>query len=482
MAMKRWNRIDVKLGAVMLGMFVAVLLLLGVVMGGLFTKFTTKQSHHEAEELAAHVVHMLQKQSYAANDLIGTMAEFSNVDIFLLRADGTFSKRDAELIRQRQYPDGIWDRPNLLASRQVETEFSADGKWLLLHGKPMTDENGRFIGGVYVISSLEAMKHSIRSIRTMIALTGAGAFLVTLGLVFMLSRKLSRPLLQIERAARRIARGELETRLPVTRKDEIGSLIGAINDLAGELQRYRDTRNEFFANISHELRTPITYLEGYADVLSKGLVHGEEEQRKTLDIIAQEARRLMVLIRELFDLAKLEEGRIDLCPEWVEVNGLLDKSALKVKLRAESKGIGIHVRHPRKEQYVWADGNRMEQILINLLDNAVSFTTKGEIVLSAASEGNRIRIEVSDTGPGIPAEELPYIFERFYRVEKSRSRQHGGSGLGLSIVKKLAELQGGTVEVRSTPGTGTSFILTFPAGDAAEGKGNGNGKRPGFDR
>ncbi|GIO30119.1 MULTISPECIES: sensor histidine kinase [Paenibacillus] len=480
--MNRWNRIDFKLGAVMLGLFIVVLLLLGVVFNGLFTKFTTKQSHNEAEELAAHVVGMLKKQPSASANLIGTMSEFSNVDIFMLREDGTFSERDMRLIRERGYPDGIWDKPSLLASRQVETEFAVNGKWLLLHGKPMQDSGGRFSGGIYVISSLEAMKHSIRTIRMMIMMTGAGALIVTLGLVFVLSRKLSRPLLQIEKAARRIAKGEFETRMPVARKDEIGSLIGAINDLAGELQRYRDTRNEFFANISHELRTPVTYLEGYADVLAKGLIRDEEEQQETLGIIAREARRLMVLIRELFDLAKMEEGRIDLCPEWVDVNELFDKSALKVKLRAEDKGVAVRVSHPEKELHLWADVNRMEQILMNLLDNAVTFTSEGEIVLAATREKDRIRIEVRDSGPGIPAEELPYVFERFYRVEKSRSRQYGGSGLGLSIVKKLAELQGAAVEVRSRLGEGTSFAVVFPAGACAEEKGIGNEPGSSIDR
>ncbi|MWV43674.1 HAMP domain-containing protein [Paenibacillus sp. HJL G12] len=466
--MKRWNRIDIKLGAVMLGMFFVVLLLLGVVINELFTKFHTQQSHDEAEELASHVVKMLQEQEQTSVDIIGTMAEFSSVDIFLIQADGQFSPRDQVILAQRHYPQGIWDQASLLASHQVVKEFVSQGKWFLLHGKPILDSAGHMNGGVYVVSSLEEMKESIRTIRLMILLTGVGAFIVTLGLVLMLSRKLSYPLLQIEKAARRIAKGEFETRMPVKRGDEIGSLIGAINDLAGELQRYRDTRNEFFANISHELRTPITYLEGYADVLSKGLIEDEDEQRKTLDIIAEESRRLMVMIRELFDLAKMEEGRIDFYPEWVAMNALLEKSAAKVKLRADSKEVELEVRHPEKEQYIWADSNRMEQILMNLLDNAISFTHQGRVMLTLTHGREQVKLEVTDTGPGIPADELPYIFERFYRVEKSRSRQHGGSGLGLSIVKKLVELQGGTVEVNSRVGDGTTFRIVFPSADALE--------------
>jgi signal transduction histidine kinase len=346
----------------------------------------------------------------------------------------------------------------------VEKEFTSGNKLYLLHGKPIMDENNHFTGGVYVVSSLESMKESIRSVRNLLLFSGLGALLLAVGLIFILSKKISNPLLQIVAATRKIAKGELNTRVTVTSKDEIGSLSAAINDLARELQRYRDSRSEFFANISHELRTPITYLEGYADVLAKGLIEDEAEKQKYLNILSQEARRLTYIIQDLFDLAKMEEGKIDLNLETVVPTKLLESSIHKVELKAKEKGLEIVSRleqvHP-----IQIDRIRMEQILLNLLDNAIRYTVQGSITVTLAQKEKFVIFEIADSGPGIPEEELPYIFERFYRVEKSRSRQFGGTGLGLSIVQKLVELQGGSIEVKSVVGKGTAFIISFESKD-----------------
>jgi signal transduction histidine kinase len=236
----------------------------------------------------------------------------------------------------------------------------------------------------------------------------------------------------------------------------------AINDLAKELQRYRDTRSEFFANISHELRTPITYLEGYADVLSQGLVEDEFEKKKYLDIISHEAKRLARLVHDLFELSKMEEGKIDLKLESIALSALIHQVVLKVELAIKEKGLEV-IELVLPNCSIIGDGVRMEQIVLNLLDNAIRYTPTGSVVISLTEENKDILLCIEDSGIGIPEDELPYIFERFYRVEKSRSRQFGGTGLGLSIVKKLVELQGGTIAVSSSLGQGTRFEIRFPS-------------------
>jgi signal transduction histidine kinase len=458
--MLKWNRIDLKLGMMIFSLFMVILIILGIVINGIITNFYTKEAHEEANDIATHVSLMLQDNSDSMID-ISTMAEFTGVELFLVDANGLFvesSYKNSSNITEK-FPD-IWQKSELLEGVMIQKEFTSGNTLYLLHGKPLMDVTHTLTGGVYVVSSLESMKDSIRSVRLLLLFAGIGALVLALGLIYILSKKLSRPLLQIEAATRKIAKGELHTRVPVTSDDEIGSLSTAINDLAQELQRYRDSRSEFFANISHELRTPITYLEGYADVLSKGFVENEEEKRKYLTIISQESRRLNIIIQDLFDLSKMEEGRIDLNLEMIDLKLLLENSIHKVELQAKEKGLVI-IAHLENTRSVLLDRARMEQVILNLLDNGIRYTLHGSLTITLHQQGKNRIITIEDSGPGIPEDELPYIFERFYRVEKSRSRKYGGTGLGLSIVQKLVELQGGSIEVKSTEGKGSVFIISF---------------------
>lgn len=320
-----------------------------------------------------------------------------------------------------------------------------------------------FSGLVKAIASKEGIQQSVQNVRSLLVLAGIGAFFLALGFTFVISRKLSDPLIQMEQATRKIAKGNLETRVQVISGDEIGSLAHAINDLALDLQRYRDTRSEFLANISHELRTPMTYLEGYAKVVKDGLYETEEERNRYLDIIHQETFRLSHLIHDLFELSKMEEGKIGLHLEWIDFVEVVENVTLKAELKAKEKGLEIKVDLQTDLPMVYADGLRMEQIIFNLMDNAIRYTEKGTISIQMKKvNSNEITFVIEDTGVGILQDELPYIFERFYRVEKSRSREYGGTGLGLAIVKRLVELQGGCIEVSSEVSRGTRFTMTFP--------------------
>jgi signal transduction histidine kinase len=457
-----WNRIDLKLGAIIITLFFIILLILGFVINQLFTSFYINKVQEEADELSTHIVSMLEKQESTRLDLIGTLAEFSRVDIYLLDSQGNIVENASGKHVPKQLFITKQQNLDLLAGKKIATEYIDDKNiHYLVYGKPIK-QGDHFIGGVYVLKSLEGVEQSIHQIRIYLLLSGLGAFLMAIGITFVISKKLSRPLIQMETVTRRIAKGDLETRVYAASNDEIGSLAVAINDLAKELQRYRDTRSEFFANISHELRTPITYLEGYADVLSQGLVEDEFEKKKYLDIISHEAKRLARLVHDLFELSKMEEGKIDLKLESIALSALIHQVVLKVELAIKEKGLEV-IELVLPNCSIIGDGVRMEQIVLNLLDNAIRYTPTGSVVISLTEENKDILLCIEDSGIGIPEDELPYIFERFYRVEKSRSRQFGGTGLGLSIVKKLVELQGGTILVSSSLGQGTRFEIRFPS-------------------
>ncbi|WP_379152655.1 sensor histidine kinase [Paenibacillus sp. sgz5001063] len=456
------NIIGFKLGLVIMSVFVIVLLFLGIAIDRMFSSFFYKEMQTETNELASHFTIMAESQDTTSEQMMRTFAEFSNVSIFNISRDssinlhsGVHDSADRSFIHTA-------DLARIFAGKSVSFQYKDPaGHRYFVTGQPI--KTGRTISSaLYLMSSTASMEQSLASVRDILLLSGMGALVLALGITWFIARVLSRPLVQMQKATRKIAAGELETRLAIRSVDEIGFLAAAINDLAIDLQRYRDTRQEFLANISHELRTPITYLQGYAKVVKGELYETEEEKKQYLDIIDQEAHRIQHLVDDLFELAKMEEGQIPLNLEMVDLKLVVDQAARKLDLAAKEKGLSITVLHSGQAANLHGDRKRMEQIVMNLLENAVRYTDEGKINIQLKYTSDVVHFIVEDTGMGIPEDELPYIFDRFYRVEKSRSRQYGGTGLGLSIVKKLVELLGGSIGITSKVGVGTRCEVRFP--------------------
>lgn len=458
----RMNRIGLKLGAVIVALFLVVLLVLGFVIDRVFSTFYHAKMKEDVEALAAHFTNMVKTHEAQVDGMIQTFAEFSNVSIYLVDEAGNRTANLGKLAGPDPSFINQADIKELFKGKTVYNEFEApNGERYFVSARPIL-EGEHATSALYVLSSMQDMEESLARVRSLLALSGIGAFFLALGFTYIVTQILSRPMVQMEQATRSIAKGDLETRLAVRSSDEIGSLAAAINDLAKDLQHYRDTRQELFANVSHELRTPITYLEGYAKVLTDELYDTEEEKKQYLNIIYQEAMRLNHLIHDLFELSKMEEGKINLTLEWADIKEIVDQCVNKVQLKVKEKGLSLQYNVSGEPPLAYIDGLRMEQVILNLFENAIRYTESGEIYVSLTADEMGNQIIVEDTGIGISEDELPYIFERFYRVEKSRSREFGGTGLGLAIVKKLIELQGGSIEVSSKTGRGTRFVIHLP--------------------
>lgn len=459
------SRIVVKLGGTIILLFLIVLLPVGFVIERIFSGFYYNEVREQNVGLSTQYATIIANTNNSSViPMIEMMAGFSQIKLYIVDSRGRIIANSGipDLVKGTLLPtEEIFPLSQGKAIEKVYMEPST-GKRYLVSGQPIINEQG-FLGGVYVMSSIEGIDQSLQNVRAMLLLSGVGAFFLALGFTYILSKKLSHPLIQMEKAARKIAKGDLDTRVTVrSTSDEIGSLAQAINDLAFDLQRVRDSRREFFANISHELRTPITYVEGYAKALKDKMYQSEQEKEQYLDIIYEESVRLSNMIGDLFDLSKMDEGKISLQMEWVDLSEVMEGAIHKSVFRARKKGLDIEYSVQDRLPLAYCDGNRMTQVFINLLDNAIRYTEKGRISVTMWQEEDGIKIAVTDTGMGIPEAELPYIFDRFYRVEKSRSRQYGGTGLGLAIVKNLVELQGGTIFVTSELEKGTRFELTFP--------------------
>jgi PAS domain S-box-containing protein len=243
--------------------------------------------------------------------------------------------------------------------------------------------------------------------------------------------------------------------------------------MEGELRAAKDTAVEasrlksiFLSTVSHELRTPMTSIKGYVDLLLDGDV-GEltEDQRAFLDIVGNNTRRLTALINDVLDLAKIDAGRLDVRTAPVDLAQAIEQVRAELVPQASAKRIDLLVTVSQDLPPAEADADRLHQVLVNLVGNAVKFTDEGQVTIAARDEGDRLAIEVADTGVGIALEALPHIFDEFRQAESGATRRFGGTGLGLAIAKKLAELQGGTIAVESRPGAGTTFTLTIPSAE-----------------
>jgi len=243
---------------------------------------------------------------------------------------------------------------------------------------------------------------------------------------------------------------------------EFGGVLLVLQDVSA-IRRLEQMRSEFVANVSHELKTPIASVKGFAETLLAGAVKDEETTRSFLQIIYDESERLNRLIGDILELSKIESRRSPLMLSPVELSHFMDHTLTLLEGNARRKNITINRTVPQ-ELYLEVDEDRLRQIVMNVLSNAISYTPEGGAIRIDIKELNeeQIRISIADTGIGIPEKDIPRIFERFYRVDKARSRGSGGTGLGLSIVKHLVELHRGTITVQSIVGKGTTFTIDLP--------------------
>lgn len=300
-------------------------------------------------------------------------------------------------------------------------------------------------------------------------LGGLGAALVALGLAVFSARRITRPLRRLAEASARIAGGDLTQRVEVPSKDELGELASSFNSMAEALARNEEARRHMVTDIAHELRTPLTVLQGNLEGMLDGVVPLSKDTVATLH---QETHLLSRLISDLRELSLAESGRLELHRVPTDLPALVKQAANKMVSQARAKDISLDTQVPPALPYVDLDPDRISQILANLLSNALRHTPNGGrivLTLEEAPDGNdrSVRISVADTGSGIPPEDLPYVFDRFYRADRSRSRSTGGSGLGLAIVKQLVQAHGGRIWVESQPGRGAAFYFTLPVRQAA---------------
>ena len=321
------------------------------------------------------------------------------------------------------------------------------------------------------LNDLEAMESSLSHIRTdliagfdtawnrsifwavLVGTTAAGV------LSYWVSRRITQPLKHIEKVTQKFAVGELDERLPASGIPELNRLSASFNYLAENLQGVEQRRRELIGDLSHELRTPLTVINGYLEGLAEGEIEGSDRLYFSL---MRETKRLQRLVNDMQELSQAEAGYLPIHLKSLSVKPLL--LSLVERFSEQLLDDNPVIRWECQEELppVLADGDRLEQVLVNLLGNALIYTEKGSITLKAWNEEQRLWIAVIDTGSGIAPQDLPHVFERFWRSGTARARNSRGSGIGLAISRRLVELQGGVMQVESQLGKGTTFRFFLP--------------------
>ena len=368
---------------------------------------------------------------------------------------------------------------NLYGRRIILTDASgvvvADSQGELLGEQYHPDSPGRalsppwtedVIGMLYISPEPPAGAGSIsprglsQAIGRFLLWGGLLAVAIALLITFFLSRRILAPVKALTLAARRLGQGDFSQRVQFKDKSEVGELAQTFNSMANDLERAEQLQRNMVADVAHELRTPLSNIRGYLEAIRDGVVEPDAATIRSLD---EEASLLSQLVDDLQELSLAETGELKLVCQTEDIARLIKQTVAAVQAQAATKGLSVSIDLPDKLPPVNIDSHRIGQVLRNLLENAVTHTAKGgAISIAARQQDNWVEVSVADTGEGIPAEELPNIFERFYRVDKSRARATGSSGLGLTIAKRLVEAHGGKIEVQSEPGKGSRFSFTVP--------------------
>lgn len=383
------------------------------------------------------------------SDLLATP---DGLDVQIIAPDGKF------LNRSPGFPPSLAAFPTVTGSTGPTLQHTAAGTFLF-HSRPLL-RSGRPVAYLQVALPWEPNEEALSTLRRLLALSGAAGLLLALVGGFLIARLSLRPVAAVTQMATAISREDLTQRLVLSGpKDELLQLAMAFNQMLDRIEKAFEDQKRFVADASHELRTPLAVISGYAGILQRWGQEDPAVRHEAVAAIRREADFLAKMVERLLLLASGDaDPRVE--QKTVDLKALLVGVASEARVLAGSVDFQVG---SVQEALVWADPFLLKQMAATLLDNALKYTPPGGSVrLSLTTDENQANLVVSDTGEGIPAEDLPHIFERFYRVDKARSRQKGGSGLGLAIAQWIARAHGGEIEVVSAPGKGSTFTVHLP--------------------
>lgn len=437
-------------------------------LGGYRTTLVDNTLQQQANQVLFGVQQFTQRNS-SATDLafyLQDQSEETGTVVFLLDREGTVLAdlspggefTDLELpidLEDVRGSPGEWVRGEVDANGMA-LPFLAR---LVPVGFGRTPRQGGFIA---VALPDDSTSEIVSDLVPRLLVSGLAGLATALVVGLAISRSIYNPLRQLTAAARAVGGGRYDTRVPASGPQETRALANAFNRMTSEVQANEQTMQDFMADVSHELRTPLTSIRGFTQALGDGTVQDEEQRLRSVQIIDDEARRMLRLVEELLDLSRMQAGEFRLQREPAAPDELVTHVSEVFAQRASDEGLALRTESELGLPAVALDFDRLVQVLGNLVDNAIQHTTEGSVLITAGAAESPafVRFTVRDTGEGIAAAELEHLFERFYRGSNIARRR--GTGLGLAITREIVRAHGGEIRAESTPGSGTLFVIELP--------------------
>ncbi len=332
----------------------------------------------------------------------------------------------------------------------------------LVHASMISDNDGEFLGAALACSESQQVETLIETMIKTIILSCLWVMLAALVAVYFISDKIIAPLKQMSKAAKSFAAGKFDVRVPVKGRDEVAELATAFNSMAASMSKLEDMRRTFLSSVSHDLRTPMTTISGFIDGILDGTIPPDKHEYY-LDIIRNEVRRLARLVASLLDITRIQAGERKFTKSAFDICEMARLILISFEQKIDAKRLEVEFDCKRDKMMVWADRDAIYQILYNICDNAVKFSREGgSYKISILEREKKVYISVYNEGDGIPADELPFVFERFYKSDKSRGLDKTGVGLGLYIAKTIIDAHDEEIWVRSEHGKNCEFVFTLP--------------------
>ncbi len=331
----------------------------------------------------------------------------------------------------------------------------------LVCGKSVENSDGEVVGTVFVCSENARYQNLVSKTIKAIVVSVLWVMLAALVVVYFISERIIFPLKTMSAAAKDFSQGKFDVRVPITGHDEVAELASAFNNMATTLEKNEDMRKTFLANVSHDLRTPMTAISGFVEGMLSGAIP-PEKQEHYLQIISTEVKRLSRLVSSLLDISRLQAGDRKIVKEKFDICEMARQIIISLEQKLDSKKLDVMFECDRDKMFVFADRDTIHQVLYNICDNAQKFSyEKGKYIVSIVEKDKKVFVSVKNEGQGIVKEELPFVFDRFYKSDKSRGLDKTGVGLGLYIVKTIIDSHGEEIWVNSVYGEYCEFVFTL---------------------
>lgn len=454
----------------MLVLFVAITVF-GIVLGNLLSLLQYQTSlqamKQDAQQLAQNYAYLRQRQITSKVMADSITASATDSEVWFIGKNG-LNMSITGFSDEKSAVKAISEETQQIAQTVAET-----GNTMLLEGT-FDEEFGLPIvtlvvplavedtveGSLFLHRHLSVMRASLTNVYSLLWPSILMSVGVGLMVAYAMTRRIARPLTLMSAAAKKLAKGDMSVHVDESETVELNELASAFNAMVKDLSQVEQVRKDFVANVSHELRSPITSIAGYVQGMLDGTIP-KEEHPKYMQVVFDETTRLKRLINDLLDLSRIESGSVPLNRIDFELNELLRRILIKFEGRLDSKNMDVDLRFAEEDTFVNADVDRIEQVVSNLIDNSIKFCGQyGRLMLTTARKDSKVFVTVADDGAGISKEDIPHLFDRFYKADKAHTVGLG-TGLGLSIVKKIIDQHGEEITVESQEGSGASFTFTL---------------------